>query len=98
VTGTIPDGLRNMQNLTLLNIGNNWFNGTVPNWVADLQFLRVLNLGSQFGNNEGTDRTGFLGTIPARIGELHLLKELILHSNSLEGQLPPNLCHKGKAS
>jgi hypothetical protein len=86
-----------MQNLTFLHIGNNWFNGTVPNWVADFKFLRVLNLGSQFGNNEGTDLLGFTGTIPARIGELSLLRELIMESNSFEGQLP-NLCHKGETS
>jgi LRR receptor-like serine/threonine-protein kinase FLS2 len=97
VHGTIPEGIKKMKNLTVFNVGNNWFSGTMPDWLPDLQHMRVLNLGSQFGGNEGTDRLGIMGTIPARIGELHYLRELVLEANSLTGTLPEALCHNSKA-
>lgn len=88
-----------MQNLTLLNLNNNWFSGSMPQWLPDLKLLRVINLGSQFGDNEGrnegTNLTGLLGPIPPRIGELAHLRELVLEANSLSGRLPSGLCHKG---
>lgn len=84
-----------MRNLTFFSIGNNWFSGTLPEWLPDLKHLQVLNLGSQFGGNQGTDKLGLLGTIPARIGEMDTLRELVLEANSLTGKLPDALCHEG---
>lgn len=85
-----------MRNLTVLNLGNNWFSGSMPDWLADLERLRVLNLGSQFGGNNGSKLLGLLGTIPAQVGEMGGLRELVLESNSLIGTLPDALCHKGE--
>lgn len=96
VHGTIPEGLKNMRNLTVLNLGNNWFSGSMPDWLADLERLRVLNLGSMYGDNNGSKLLGLLGTIPAQIGEMGRLRELVLESNSLAGTLPDALCHKGE--
>jgi hypothetical protein len=96
VHGTIPRGIRNMRNLTVFNIGNNWFSGSLPDWLPELERLRVLNLGSQFGGNNGSKLLGLRGTIPAEIGGMGRLRELILESNSLVGTLPDALCHKGE--
>jgi hypothetical protein len=96
VHGTIPQGIKKMQNLTVFHVGNNWFSGTMPNWLPGLKHMRVLNLGSQYGGNEGTDRLGITGTIPTRIGELQYLRELVLEANSLTGTLPEALCHNSE--
>lgn len=87
-----------MQNLTVLNLGNNWFHGTLPSFLADLPLLRVLNLGSQFGGNEGSDLLGLVGSIPAGVQQLGYLRELVLEANSLSGQLPKGLCHNGETA
>eukprot|EP00878_Enallax_costatus_P004317 GHUV01004548.1.p1 GENE.GHUV01004548.1~~GHUV01004548.1.p1 ORF type:complete len:1095 (+),score=312.31 GHUV01004548.1:392-3676(+) len=92
IEGTIPNTLRQLRNVTFVNLSNNWLNGTLPPWIDDLQGLEVLNLGSQFGQNEGTDQVGLLGTIPVQIGRLWGLRELNLEMNALTGTLPPNLC------
>lgn len=97
VHGSIPRGIRNMRNLTVFNIGNNWFSGSLPDWLPELERLRVLNLGSQFGGNNGSKLLGLRGTIPAEIGGMGRLRELILESNSLVGTLPDALCHKGSS-
>jgi hypothetical protein len=86
-----------MENLTVLNLGNNWFNGTMPAFIPSLHWLQELNMGSQFGGNAGTELRGLLGTIPDRLGELPHLRQLILEANSLSGHLPEGLCSEGTA-
>lgn len=57
----------------------------------------MLNLGSQFGDNgEDSELLGLYGTIPAGIGELKNLRQLVLETNSLSGRLPSTLCSKGE--
>lgn len=99
MSGTLPDGLRRLQNVTLINLSNNWLNGTLPAWLSGLMELRVLNLGSNQGGNEGNGMEqlglGLLGSIPAGIGQLTKLRELNLEANSLSGELPAGLCNGG---
>lgn len=98
VSGTIPDTMQRLRNVTLINISNNWLNGTFPTWLANLTELRVLNLGSNQGDNEGSTTEsgepmlGLRGTIPPEIGQLTKLRELNLEANSLTGELPRALC------
>lgn len=99
VSGTLPDGLRRLRNVTLINLSTNWLNGTLPAWLSELIELRVLNLGSNKGGNEGNGTEqlglGLLGSIPAGIGQLTKLRELNLEANSLSGELPKELCNGG---
>jgi hypothetical protein len=89
VSGTIPDALSSLRNLTYINLSNNWMNGTLPNWLHNLRQLQYINLGTQFGGNEGSDLLGLLGRLPKELGQL---QQLNLELNSLTGELPPNLC------
>lgn len=106
MSGTIPDGLRRLRKVMLINLANNWLNGTLPAWIADLAELRVLNLGSNQGGNEGRNVTsggddeeemlGLLGSIPKGFSQLTKLRELNLEANSLTGELPQDLCQGGE--
>lgn len=95
VAGPIPNALRQLRNLTLINLSNNFINGTLPDWLHELEQLETLMLGSMFGHNDGTDMFGLMGTIPRELGRLKNLRQLNLESNSLTGTLPP-LCHGGE--
>jgi hypothetical protein len=95
VAGPIPNALRQLRNLTLINLSNNWINGTLPDWLHELEHLETLMLGSMFGHNEGSDLVGLQGTIPRDLGRLKKLRKLNLESNSLTGTLPP-LCRGGE--
>jgi hypothetical protein len=106
LSGTIPDGLSRMRNITLINLSNNWINGTLPTWLPELTELRVLNLGSNAGGNTASSSSsgggdsseepvGLLGTIPAGLGNLRQLRELNLEANSLTGMLPKDICNGG---
>jgi hypothetical protein len=95
--GGIPDSLRRLKKLQLINFNNNWLNGTLPTWLDELEELVVLNLGSQYGYNEGSDAEGLTGPLPGKLGRLKRLQQLNLEANSLTGTLPADLCEEGGA-
>lgn len=105
LSGTIPDGLRRLRRVMLINLANNWINGTLPTWLPELTELRVLNLGSNQGGNEASSSSdsqeemlGLLGSIPKGLQKLAKLRELNLEANSLTGELPRDLCGGGKTA
>ncbi|KAF7847413.1 hypothetical protein BT93_L2989 [Corymbia citriodora subsp. variegata] len=79
--GTIPPGIGNLFNLSLLELSDTSLGGHVPSSIGALQDLHVLYL----ANNMLT------GEIPSSIGNLTLLNRLYLPSNDFYGEIPQSL-------
>ncbi|XVF24079.1 hypothetical protein REPUB_Repub13aG0096200 [Reevesia pubescens] len=81
ITGSIPEGIGNLVNLNLLEMGENFIVGEIPISIGNLQNLEGLYLGS----NHVT------GKIPSSIGNLNRLSNLDLSNNKFEGGIPSSL-------
>ena len=81
LSGTIPEELRNLSNLRVLNLYRNQLSGTIPEELGDLSNLAFLSL----------DTNQLSGTIPEKLGELSNLVYLNLFKNQLSGQVPEEL-------
>jgi len=82
LTGSIPPGIGNLTNLTLLDLRNNQLTGSIPSEIGNLTNLTYLSLSL----NELT------GSIPSEIGNLTNLTSLYLSSNQLTGEIPESIC------
>lgn len=84
LTGTLPQELESLTNLTLLDLHNNSISGTIPgNLFESLGQLIWINLSwNQLD-----------GTIPQNIGTSPVLENMYLKENRLEGSVPffPNI-------
>ncbi|GJN18082.1 hypothetical protein PR202_gb05203 [Eleusine coracana subsp. coracana] len=105
LTGSLPDQLGHLCNLTTLDLSSNRLSGEIPLGIGALTKLRALLLGSN--NLEGPipEEIGKLaalknlnlswnhisGTIPGSTGELHSLESLDLSHNEFAGDIPANL-------
>ncbi len=100
---TIPDSIRNLTNLTYLNLYDNKLT-SIPEWIGNLTNLTTLDL----RRNNLKSITGWIGnltnleylhlaynqltgTIPSEIGNLTLLTSLHLEGNHLEGEVPASI-------
>ncbi|XP_074279740.1 uncharacterized protein LOC141605010 [Silene latifolia] len=81
ISGEIPKGITNLNNLELLSLGGCKLTGSLPQDFGKLSKLVVLHLYS----NE------LKGRIPSSLSNLTLLSELSLKENLLEGSIPPSL-------
>ncbi|XP_073101408.1 probable LRR receptor-like serine/threonine-protein kinase At3g47570 [Elaeis guineensis] len=81
IYGTIPPGIENLVNLTILGLNENILSGSIPDSIGKLSKLEALLL---FSNK-------FSGAIPTSIGNLTLLNELYLDGNDLQGDIPASL-------
>ncbi|KAG5589248.1 hypothetical protein H5410_039762 [Solanum commersonii] len=81
IVGSLPTGLENLVNLTLLSLDNNYLRGSVPESLGKLRRLQGLLLN---GNK-------LSGRIPSSIGNLTSLSTLHIEDNELEGSIPPEL-------
>ncbi|XP_049414410.1 probable LRR receptor-like serine/threonine-protein kinase At3g47570 [Solanum stenotomum] len=81
IVGSLPTGLENLVNLTLLSLDNNYLRGSVPESLGKLRLLQGLPLN---GNK-------LSGRIPSSIGNLTSLSTLHIEDNELEGNIPPEL-------
>lgn len=79
--GTVPLGIGNLVELTLLGLEGNNLSGKVPNSIGNLQKL----LGLYLNVNE------LSGPIPSSLGNLTALTRLFMEENRLEGSIPPYL-------
>ncbi|GJZ12614.1 leucine-rich repeat-containing protein [Tanacetum coccineum] len=77
-TGSIPESIGYMTQLTHLDVHGNNFSGTIPRSIGSLTQLTYLNLD---GNN-------FSGTIPISIASLTRLTYLNLYVNNFSGTIP----------
>ena len=105
LTGTIPDAIGNLTNLTELWLYDNNLTGTIPDAIGKLTNLTVLNLldnllsGSippEIGNLTNLEtldlnNNRLSGSIPSEIGQLTKLTLLTLGRNSLSGSIPPEI-------
>ncbi|XP_074279794.1 uncharacterized protein LOC141605065 [Silene latifolia] len=81
ISGNIPEGITNLNNLKLLIMPNCKLTGSLPRDFGKLHKLEHLDLRSN----------RLEGTIPSSLGNLSYLSDLILDDNILNGSIPPNL-------
>ena len=81
LTGSIPDSLGNLANLTRLDLAFNQLTGSIPDSLGNLTNLTHLDLAS----NQLT------GSIPNSFGNLTNLYYLDLAGNQLTGSIPDSL-------
>ncbi|XP_060674630.1 probable LRR receptor-like serine/threonine-protein kinase At3g47570 [Ziziphus jujuba] len=79
--GSIPNGIGNLVNLTILGLEYNHLGGTVPEVIGKFHELQGLEL-------EGNK---FSGSIPFSLGNLTSLSVLFLEENKFEGSIPQSL-------
>jgi len=78
LSGTLPNSLFAMANLSYLRLSHNHLTGTISFELGRLTGLKFLSL----------DRNEFQGTIPSESVQLAQLEALLLYDNFLEGTLP----------
>ncbi|KAH9714634.1 protein kinase domain-containing protein [Citrus sinensis] len=78
VSGGIPEEIRNLSNLTLIDLGGNKLNGSIPITLSKLQKLQGL----------GLENNKLEGSIPDDICRLAELFRLELGGNKLSGSIP----------
>ena len=79
--GTLPAEFGNMENLRVLNLGNNEIVGDLPDQLGNLSKLEMLSL-------KGNQLDDF---IPGALGKLSELQVLDLSENLLRGNIPDSL-------
>ncbi|KAH7840197.1 hypothetical protein Vadar_014008 [Vaccinium darrowii] len=80
LVGSIPVGISNLVNLTVLSLEQNIFSGVIPFEIGMLRNLQTL----AFFENK------LSGPIPASIGNLTRIFKLYLGDNNLNGTIPSN--------
>ncbi|ONH94987.1 hypothetical protein PRUPE_7G044200 [Prunus persica] len=80
IHGSIPNGVGNLINLTLLGLEGNYLGGSVPDEIGKLQKLQGVEL---FANQ-------FSGPIPSSLGNLTSLTRLLMQENKFGESIPPS--------
>ncbi|XP_071715855.1 probable LRR receptor-like serine/threonine-protein kinase At1g74360 [Rutidosis leptorrhynchoides] len=80
LSGQVPPEIGNMDNFSMLHLGDNQFTGTLPSEIGKLPLV-VLNI----------TRNNFSGPIPMQLGGLKCLRNLDLSYNNFSGTFPTNL-------
>ncbi|WP_270999924.1 immunoglobulin-like domain-containing protein [Listeria seeligeri] len=93
LSGTIPDEIGNLTNLTYLRLMGNSLNGTIPDSIGNLTKLQTLDLAGNAMNStyNGYRAEGLGGAVPESVGNLTELKELKLGSYSNFTSLPSSI-------
>ncbi|KAK4484657.1 hypothetical protein RD792_007246 [Penstemon davidsonii] len=80
LAGTLPLEFANLSHLQEIDLSRNYLNGSIPSAFGQLPLVKLALRGNRIS-----------GTIPAEIGDITTLKELVLEDNLLQGNLPTNL-------
>uniref|UniRef100_M8BID2 non-specific serine/threonine protein kinase n=1 Tax=Aegilops tauschii TaxID=37682 RepID=M8BID2_AEGTA len=90
ISGVIPAAvLGNLTKMEILLLSNNFISGSLPSTISACNNLRVADFSS---NKIGGGRINYLrGPIPAELGMLRALEQLVTWLNQLEGQIPAEL-------
>lgn len=106
LTGSIPNYIENLSELTTLNLSNNSLQNAIPTTIGNLTKLKTLGLSGNQLSGEipttignltnleiiGLGRNKLTGSIPTTIGNLINLKALRLgFGNELSGNIPAEL-------
>jgi hypothetical protein len=108
ITGTLPENLGVMENLTSLDLSFNKLTGTLPTQSIALTKLKILRL--RYNQLEGTIPESFLkqmtnlvtlnlnenkltGELPSDLSHLSLLHEFKAGNNTLKGSIPSSLAN-----
>uniref|UniRef100_A0A0E0ISP7 Receptor kinase-like protein Xa21 n=1 Tax=Oryza nivara TaxID=4536 RepID=A0A0E0ISP7_ORYNI len=83
ISGTIPQEIDYLTNLTVLYMEQNMLTGNLPDSLGNLPNLFVLSL----------SQNKLTGQIPLSIGNISQLGELYLQENFLSGPIPSSLGH-----
>ncbi|KAK6116839.1 hypothetical protein DH2020_049405 [Rehmannia glutinosa] len=81
LSGNIPDSISTLENLTVLDLGFNFFPGNFPTAILNCSKLQYLDLSQNY----------FVGNIPANIDQLKSLQHLDLGANNFTGDVPPEI-------
>ena len=81
LSGELPEGLGDLENLEVLDLQQNQLSGSLPSGLAELSNLEQVYL----NNNQ------FSGALPAGMGAITGLTDLWLHDNAFSGELPTEL-------
>ena len=88
LSGSIPESIGNLTNLTILYLFTNQLSGSIPDSIGNLSNLVALGL---LNNN-------LSGSIPASLGDLSELEWLGLSENQLSGPIPESFGKLSKLS
>ncbi len=96
--GGFPSFLVQMPQLRVLNLRRNRLTGALPPSIGESPSLLALGVekGAHTSSVEGLQRldiggNGFVGELPAELGNLRNMNELILDSNRFTGSVPASL-------
>ncbi|XP_059310626.1 receptor-like protein 6 [Lycium ferocissimum] len=78
LVGPIPESVRNLSQITQLDLSDNYLEGKIPDAFSNFQKLTLLEL----------DNNNFIGPFPSSLVNLTELEVLLLGYNSLSGPLP----------
>jgi len=81
LSGPIPEELRNLKRLTMLNLAQNYLTGPLPSFLGELAAMEYLSV----------DINALSGSVPKELGNLTNLISLGFGSNNLNGPLPSEL-------
>ncbi|KAL5720183.1 non-specific serine/threonine protein kinase [Ranunculus cassubicifolius] len=81
ISGNIPTGIENLQNLIILSLHVNSFTGHIPTTIGNLQKLQILSL----------KENRLSGEIPSTLRNMSSLFGLDLQNNKLTGNIAPAL-------
>ncbi|CAL5379916.1 unnamed protein product [Camellia sinensis] len=104
IHGSIPSGIGNLLNLTVLSMAGNYLTGPIPSSIGRLHKLQIISLynnkltelPSSLGNLTSLnilylEENNIHGSIPPSLGDCHSLLELDLSKNNLNGPIPPEI-------
>jgi hypothetical protein len=81
LSGTLPDSLAGLSQLSLLYLSENQLTGTIPESLGNLNKLTNFSL----------SKNQLTGPIPNSLGNLSKLMVLVLDNNQLSGSIPDSL-------
>lgn len=106
LNGSIPDDIKNLNNLARLDMSKNSFSGTIPMGMFQMHQLHYLwlsynELSGQLPEMMNMSKLQELrinhnhldGTIPKSLGDLTSLHDLDLSNNQLSGKIVENIFH-----
>ncbi|HUS02907.1 MAG TPA: T9SS type A sorting domain-containing protein [Chitinophagaceae bacterium] len=105
LTGSLPNSIGDLTELTVLNLPNNNLTGSIPSTIGNLKKLYLVKLWlnqlsgpipSSIGNLTNLvylflNQNQFTGAIPSTIGNMTSLVDMELWSNKLSGSIPASI-------